>query len=211
MLHPWTRLQWINDAVGYGVIATQFIPKGTILWVLDPLDQVFTPEQVRKLGPTLWPHLERYSYVNGQGMRVLCWDHGRFMNHSCDPVSLSPGVDFELAVRDISAGEEITCDYSSLNLEQELECLCGSPNCRGRIARTQFARLAPLWDQQLREAVRLSQEVEQPLLQWVRDRVLLESWAAHPDQLPSASGHRYTVRDAVARSVRNGAPQRKSG
>lgn len=204
MLHPATRLHWINDAVGYGVIATQHIPKGTILWALDPLDQVFTAEQVRKLGPALWPHMERYSYVNGQGMRVLCWDHGRFMNHSCDPVSLSPGVDFELAVRDVAPGDEITCDYASLNLEQDLECLCGSPTCRGRITRKEFLALAPLWDARLRAAVQLVNRVEQPLLPWVKDRALLDHWASHPAELPSAAGHRYTVRDAVARSARNG-------
>ncbi|MEZ4340460.1 MAG: SET domain-containing protein [Sandaracinaceae bacterium] len=115
MLHPSTRLSWISDAVGYGVRATRRIPKGTILWALDPLDRVFGPQEVQHLGEGLWPVLETYSYVNGSGKRVLCWDHGRFMNHSCEPVSLSPGVDFELAVRDIEEGEEITCDYTSLN------------------------------------------------------------------------------------------------
>ena len=75
MLHPWTRLNWMSDEVGYGVVATRFIPKGTIIWALDPLDQVFTSDEVKKFGPQLWPTLERYSYVNGQGLRVLCWDH----------------------------------------------------------------------------------------------------------------------------------------
>lgn len=204
MLHPWTRLIWVNDDVGYGVVATRPIPKGTILWALDPLDQVFTPAEIRKLGPPLWPVLERYSYVNGQGLRVLCWDHGRFMNHSCEPASLSPGVDFELAVRDVEPGEEITCDYSSLNLEQDLVCLCRSPRCRGRISRTQFVNMAPIWDQQLREAVQNVNQVEQPLMPWVKEKARLARWAAHPEELPSATGHRCHVRDAVARQARNG-------
>ncbi|MCA9757727.1 MAG: SET domain-containing protein [Candidatus Eisenbacteria bacterium] len=206
MLHPWTRLNWMSDEVGYGVVATRFIPKGTIIWALDPLDQVFTSDEVKKFGPQLWPTLERYSYVNGQGLRVLCWDHGRFMNHSCDPVSLSPGVDFELTVRDLQPGDEITCDYSSLNLEQDLECLCRSPHCRGKISKSQFAKLAPLWDRQLREAVQVVNQVEQPLLPWVKERALLERWASHPDELPSAYGHMTRKRDAVTRSAKNGVP-----
>ena len=31
MLHPKTRLAWISDEVGYGVLATEDIPCGTIL------------------------------------------------------------------------------------------------------------------------------------------------------------------------------------
>lgn len=201
MLHPWTRLSWISDEVGYGVLATKRIPKGTILWVLDPLDRVFGPDEVKKLGATLWPVLERYSYVNGRGLRVLCWDHGRFMNHSCEPVSLSPGVDFELAVRDIQVGEQVTCDYSSLNLEQDLNCLCGSDRCRGRISSSQFDELAPIWDQQLQEAVARASAVKQPLAKWVKDRHQLDAWAANPSELPSAARHRYPFSDAVGRSA----------
>jgi hypothetical protein len=37
MIHPWTELRFINDSIGYGVFATQFIPKGTIVWALDDL------------------------------------------------------------------------------------------------------------------------------------------------------------------------------
>jgi hypothetical protein len=198
MLHPSTRLTWVHDDVGYGVVATERIPQGTILWALDPLDRLLSPSDVRNLGSGLWPALETYTYVNGRGERVLCWDHGRFMNHSCDPVSLSPGVDFELAVRDIEAGEEITCDYTSLNLEQDLRCLCGHPACRSVVSSDDFEGLAPVWDERLRAAVRHVTSVPQPLLSWVRDAGQLERWAQSPDELPSALRHRYPIRDVVA-------------
>jgi hypothetical protein len=194
MLHPFTRLTWVNDAVGYGVVATRDIPKGTILWALDSLDQVFTAHEVRKLGASLLPVLETYSYVNGNGKRILCWDHGRYMNHSCDPVSLSPGVDFELAVRDIAAGEEVTCDYASLNLEQDLECLCGAPGCRKRITSEAFAELAPIWDARLRAAVRFADTVEQPLLHWLKRPEMVAKWANDPESLPTAKLHQYPRR-----------------
>ena len=42
MIHPKTELQFINKEIGYGVVATEFIPAGTITWVLDKLDREFT-------------------------------------------------------------------------------------------------------------------------------------------------------------------------
>lgn len=38
MIHPNTELKFISNQVGYGVVATSFIPAGTITWVLDKLD-----------------------------------------------------------------------------------------------------------------------------------------------------------------------------
>ena len=47
MLHPHTELRHINQALGYGVVATRLIPRGTIIWVLDKLDQTFTRLRLR--------------------------------------------------------------------------------------------------------------------------------------------------------------------
>lgn len=49
MIHPNTEIRFIRPEIGYGVIATSFIPKGTIVWAQDQIDRVFTPEQVRKM------------------------------------------------------------------------------------------------------------------------------------------------------------------
>ena len=49
MIHPHTELRFINDEIGHGVVATQFIPAGTITWVLDELDRTFTPKQFQKM------------------------------------------------------------------------------------------------------------------------------------------------------------------
>ena len=51
MIHPDTELRFINDKIGYGVVATKFIPKGTITWVLDKVDRFFTPSQVIQMDP----------------------------------------------------------------------------------------------------------------------------------------------------------------
>ena len=38
MLHPDTRLQFIDEDIGYGIFATNFIPAGTITYVKDALE-----------------------------------------------------------------------------------------------------------------------------------------------------------------------------
>jgi hypothetical protein len=105
MVHPHSELRLINDAIGQGVVATRSIPRGTITWVFDPLDQIFDAAKSTRLPALLKPLFDKYSYVNGKGEMVLCWDHARFINHSCEPSCLSTGFDFEIAVRDIAAGE----------------------------------------------------------------------------------------------------------
>ena len=62
MIHPDTELRLVSPEVGYGVFATRFIPRGTLTWVLDPLDQHFSPKQVAALPPPFKALLLRYGY-----------------------------------------------------------------------------------------------------------------------------------------------------
>lgn len=68
----------------------------------------------------------------------------RFMNHSCDPnayakcvaVDTDQGQEKKIvvfALRDISAGEEITYDYKFPVEDGSIRCGCGAPNCIGRL------------------------------------------------------------------------------
>lgn len=117
MIHPHTELRFITPEIGYGVVATQFIPAGTITWVLDELDREFTPQQFTEMAPPFQNVLDTYSYRNSKGNYVLCWDHGRFVNHSFKSNCLSTAYDFEIAVRDIHPGEQLTDDYGYLNVD----------------------------------------------------------------------------------------------
>src|SRR4051812_13301376 len=126
MVHPDCELRYINDEIGYGVVATRPIPAGTITWVSDDLDQFLSGSDIEGLPPMLRPMVEKYSWVNRDGDYVLCWDHARFINHSCNATCLSAGFDFEIAIRDIAIGEELTDDYGTLNLASPFECRCGS-------------------------------------------------------------------------------------
>lgn len=118
MIHPDTELRFINDTVGYGVVAKKFIPKGTITWVQDDLDQVYTQNDIKKLNPLLLEHLETYCFINGRGERVLCWDNAKYVNHSFNPSCMSTAYDFEIAIRDIHPGEQLTDDYGYLNVSE---------------------------------------------------------------------------------------------
>ena len=117
MIHPHTELRSISEDIGHGVIATQFIPAGTITWVLDKLDREFSLKQFQEFDPLYQNILDTYSYRNSKGNYVLCWDHGRFVNHSFKSNCLSTAYDFEIAIRDIQPGEQLTDDYGYLNVD----------------------------------------------------------------------------------------------
>ncbi|UMY64756.1 MULTISPECIES: SET domain-containing protein [unclassified Flavobacterium] len=116
MLHPDTEIRFINESVGYGVVATRLIPKGTITWVQDPLDRVFSPLDVARLPAMAKRALDTYGFRNALGETVLCWDAAKYVNHSFRPSCFSTAYDFEMAIRDIAPGEQLTDDYGYLNV-----------------------------------------------------------------------------------------------
>lgn len=163
MIHPHTELRFIRPEIGWGVVATRRIPKGTITWTLDPLDQVFTPEQVAKLAPPWQKQLETYAFRDSAGRHVLCSDHARFVNHSFRSTCLSTAYDFELAVRDIEPGEELTDDYGYLNVSEPFECVPERGVKRTVVRPDDLQRYHRPWDRKLRGAFQQFGNVEQPL------------------------------------------------
>lgn len=163
MLHPDTELRLINETIGFGVVATRLIPRGTITWVRDRLDQTLSADQVKALPAGYWDIVLKYSFIDGRGDFVLCWDLARYVNHSCAPSCRSAGYDFEIAVRDIHPGEELTDDYGSLNLEYDFQCSCGSPGCRRVITPGDLLAFAGEWDQVVAAPFRSIPAVAQPL------------------------------------------------
>lgn len=164
MIHPHTALRFISHDVGYGVVATQRIPKGTITWAMDLLDRVFEPDEVDALGPLFREPLDHFTFRDGRGRHVLCWDIARYVNHSSRANCLTTAYDFEIAVRDIEAGEQLTDDYGTLNLEREFACLPEPGTTRTVIRPDDLVRYHEAWDSLLRDAFPLFVRVEQPLL-----------------------------------------------
>ncbi|MBI3800421.1 MAG: SET domain-containing protein-lysine N-methyltransferase, partial [Deltaproteobacteria bacterium] len=145
MLHPYTELRFIDHKIGYGVVAIRLLPRGTITWVRDDLDQVFSAIQVKDMTPIYRDLITKYAFVDARGDFVLCWDLARYLNHACEPSCMTTGYEFDLAVRDIQPGEELTADYASLNLEYDFTCACGSAKCRKLLRRGDFLRYVDSW------------------------------------------------------------------
>lgn len=162
MIHPDTELQFINDDIGYGVVAKSFIPKGTVTWVLDKFDRTFDPETVVKFDPVYQRIVDTYCYRNNLGQYVLCWDHARFVNHSFRSNCLTTAYDFEIAVRDIAPGEQLTDDYGYLNIDVPF-----TPVDEGTKRKTVYPddllRYHRRWDLLLKEALKKAPDLRQPL------------------------------------------------
>ena len=191
MIHPHTELRFINDQIGYGVVATRLIPCGTITWVRDAFDQSLSAAQVERMAPIYRDIAAKYCFVDARGNLVLCWDLARYVNHSCDPSCRSAGYDFELAVRDIHPGEELTDDYGSLNLEYDFICCCGSAMCREKIRPDDLLRYADVWDQIVLEPFRLIPTVAQPLWSVVKEKNVIAEVLANKIPLAACRENHY--------------------
>lgn len=171
MMHPDTEIRFISDEIGYGVVATKLIPKGTITWVQDELDQVINPQQVEKMHKAAQDMLEKYSFRNSEGQHVLCWDLAKYVNHSFNANCLSTAYDFELAIRDIHPGEQLTDDYGYLNVSEPFKALDEGTE-RDTVYPDDLLNFHEQWDAQLSEAFHFFEEVEQPLAQLVSSKHL---------------------------------------
>jgi SET domain-containing protein len=108
---------------GLGLFAVEAVPRGAPVWRFQPgFDQEFSPEQFAALPPLAREHTRWFCFVSRESGRViLSGDHACFINHAADantgaPPGAVPPVT-TVALRDIAAGEEITCDYWSYDAD----------------------------------------------------------------------------------------------
>jgi hypothetical protein len=165
MIHPHTELRFINETIGYGVVALKPIPQGTITWALDKLDRKFTPQEVRSMDTLYQEVLDKYTYRNSEGNHILCWDNARFVNHSSHSNCMTTAYEFEIAIRDIEPGEELTDDYGYLNLEEPFEVVPEPGSNRHIIYPDDLLRYYPEWDEKLLKSFPKILNVDQPLFQ----------------------------------------------
>ncbi len=163
MMHPHTELRFINESIGYGVFATRLIPKGTITWVLDDLDQKFDESYIASLDPLQRERMIKYCYRDNDGRYILCWDIARYVNHSFNSNCITTPYKFELAACDIYPGQELTDDYGYFNLDKPFYCF-PEPGCsRTKVLPDDILRYYPAWDCKARDAMLYFAQVEQPL------------------------------------------------
>jgi uncharacterized protein len=107
---------------GLGVFAVDLVREGTLIWRFTPgFDLDLDPRVLDEQPPHFRQVMLHYGYIDRRLSRfILCCDNYRFVNHSDAPnvrtdLSLDRyGSDF--ASRDIQAGEEITVNYSLIEV-----------------------------------------------------------------------------------------------
>jgi hypothetical protein len=167
MIHPNTELRFVNKHIGYGVFATAKIPQGTVVYVKDALEADIEPDNPLFENPHYKELIEKYSYIDNRGHFVFSWDAARFVNHCCNSNTISTGYGFEIAIKDIEKGDEITDEYGILNLKNELKLKCSRANCRKAITPSDLDNHAGTWDEQIKAALAKFNAVEQPLLKFI--------------------------------------------
>lgn len=168
MIHPDTELKFISDEMGYGVFAKKFMPKGTITWVQDIFDREFTPSQIEKMDAIHRKLADTYCFRNGKGNFVLCWDNGRFVNHSFRSNCFTTPYNFEIAIRDIAAGEELTDDYGYLNVSEPFRAMDEGTE-RKTVYPDDILTYHEVWDEKLRQTMRFVPKVAQPMQSLISD------------------------------------------
>lgn len=175
MIHPDTELRFISKKIGYGVVATKLIPKGTITWAMDKLDRVFDERDIQNLGEDYQKILDTYCYRDSQGKFILCWDIARFVNHSFNSSCITTAYDFELAVRDIQPGEQLTDDYGYLNISEPFDCEKEEGSLRTRVMPDDLLHFHGEWDAKLNEAFKKYNQVEQPLKKFLSPEIITKT------------------------------------
>jgi SET domain-containing protein len=106
---------------GKGVFANQSFKKGEIVLRWNSCSRKVSEAEYSKLS-------EGHKRMVSEG--YLYFSPSQFMNHSCN-ANVKNIEGYDTAVRDISEGEEITCNYLDEDVPFiTMNCGCGSSNCR---------------------------------------------------------------------------------
>lgn len=138
-----------KNAYGYGVFATEFFPKDSVVYISEA--QVIPNKYaeyrliIQGMQDSLLLDTVTHSVQFNETERYL-YLFDSFMNHSCDPNTISRQTPEErsnnqyaqVAVRDIQPGDEISCDYNLFEYDCEdksiEKCFCDASDCIGRVA-----------------------------------------------------------------------------
>ena len=199
MIHPHTTIKHINETVGYGVFATQDIPEGTIVYVKDSMELEISPMEYLTHQKEIQEVIGKYSYMDQRGYRIVSWDFAKYVNHCCNFNTISTGYGFEIAVRDIKAGEQITDEYGIFNLTYDIELTCAEPNCRKTVKPKDFDTFYTQWDETIKRSLTKFKSVDQPLLVFIDDFSKQELEAFIIDPLAYQSVYRLRNKEGISK------------
>jgi hypothetical protein len=108
---------------GLGLFTVEPVPRGTPVWRFQPgYDFAITPEQFAALPAPAREHTRWFGHLDrATGNYLRSGDHACFMNHSSAPNTGAPADATApvttIALRDLAAGEELTCDYRAFDAD----------------------------------------------------------------------------------------------
>jgi len=120
---------------GRGLVATEPIAAGEIVaikggHIVDAATLGGLPEKLRNSEVQIADGFHLVALTDGEYEPVML-----FVNHCCEPNVGFAGNVVLVAMRDISAGEELTTDYALFDdCDDAMPCRCGTPSCRGVIS-----------------------------------------------------------------------------
>lgn len=154
---------------GKGLFAAVFIPAGTIICFECKNCKVSSQEEISKLDEPKRSFLLEHAYKRDDGNYLIPCGYEIYLNHSCNSNILDSGLGFDIVVRDINIGEEVTYDYRQFyeDSSYELICFCNEENC-SKIVRCIHPipeELKNFWNNKIKKTLPLIKQVPQPLKQ----------------------------------------------
>jgi hypothetical protein len=108
---------------GVGVFAAEAVSKGAVISRFDPgFDRLIPTPDYLAAPPYLKSLLDRYAFPHPKAPEFIVYevDNSRFMNHSAAPNTDYSDFAAGVALKDIAAGDELTCDYNTFFAQYEL-------------------------------------------------------------------------------------------
>ncbi len=112
-----------SDIEGVGVFTAEDLKKGQIISKFEPdFDRLVPTAAYLDAPPHLKALLDRYAFPHPEMPEFIVYeaDNSRFMNHSESPNTDYSDFEAGRALRDIAAGEELTCNYNGFFAGYEL-------------------------------------------------------------------------------------------
>jgi SET domain-containing protein len=112
-----------SDIEGVGVFTAEGIKKGQVISKFEPaFDRLVPTDEYLNAPPHLKALLDRYAFPHPDDPDFVVYevDNSRFMNHTDAPNTDYSDFTAGRALRDIAAGEELTCNYNSFFTDYEL-------------------------------------------------------------------------------------------
>ncbi len=164
MVHPDFSSQFNATNNTYFVVAKDFVPMGTITWVKDDFDRLFTELDLLFVHPKLTKVKDKHCFKNAFGTYVLAWDHRKYIAYNKQANISFTGLGFEVATKDIYPGSVVSyCNGFEKDFSTNIEAEDLKEVGIYAYKLNQPEIMASYWNKKLLSAVHQIRSVHQPL------------------------------------------------